>query len=357
MENFGNRIKSLRRKMNLTQEELAERLNVSFQTVSKWERNASLPDITMLPILANFFDVTTDELLGVDLAKKDQKIDEILAEFLRLNTDYDSRTEEFIINAYKTYPNDYRIMDRYMWYMAGDYADNDPKKLLARKEEFLSICDRILDGCKDTRILLDARNMQAKILHAEGKTDEAIKIYGDNFPDWYQTVHQKIEQLFAKDTDEYRAMNKRNFYGLIDFAVSKWVRIYWFDNKLTLKEKVETCEEISDSLTTTRNENDDLIFAVLEHRFLTEFTGRLCQVECDENDIIRIYEKKLLSAKHLTEMIKKDDVIYALAKQYNAENVLKNTIERLKSTKFPAIVRLRKSKRFINLLKKYEENI
>ena len=63
MKNFGNRIKALRRKMNLTQEELAERLNVSYQTISKWETGASLPDITLFPLLANFFDVTTDELL------------------------------------------------------------------------------------------------------------------------------------------------------------------------------------------------------------------------------------------------------------------------------------------------------
>ena len=67
MKNFGNRIKVLRRKMNLTQEELAERLNVSYQTISKWETNASLPDIAMFPILANLFNVTTDELLGVSL--------------------------------------------------------------------------------------------------------------------------------------------------------------------------------------------------------------------------------------------------------------------------------------------------
>ena len=78
MKNFGNRIKALRRKMNLTQEELAERLNVSFQTISKWETNASLPDVTMFPLLANFFNVTTDELLGVDLAKKQAKIDNVI---------------------------------------------------------------------------------------------------------------------------------------------------------------------------------------------------------------------------------------------------------------------------------------
>ena len=85
MKNFGNRIKALRRKISLTQEELAERLNVSYQTISKWETGASLPDITLFPLLANFFDVTTDELLGVDLAKKQAKVDEIIEEFHRLS--------------------------------------------------------------------------------------------------------------------------------------------------------------------------------------------------------------------------------------------------------------------------------
>ena len=113
MKNFGNRIKALRRKMNLTQEELAERLNVSFQTISKWETNASLPDVTMFPLLANFFNVTTDELMGVDLAKKQAKIDEIIEEYNHLsNLGKEKERFDFICQAYREYPNDYKILEK-----------------------------------------------------------------------------------------------------------------------------------------------------------------------------------------------------------------------------------------------------
>lgn len=69
-QNIGSILKELRTKHNLTQEQLAEFIGVSSQAVSKWENNISYPDVSLLPILANFFQVTTDELLGVNLAKK-----------------------------------------------------------------------------------------------------------------------------------------------------------------------------------------------------------------------------------------------------------------------------------------------
>lgn len=51
---LGNKIKTLRLKAGLTQEKLADQLNVSFQTVSKWENNVCAPDISMLPKLSVF---------------------------------------------------------------------------------------------------------------------------------------------------------------------------------------------------------------------------------------------------------------------------------------------------------------
>lgn len=61
---LGSRIAELRRKKNMTQEDLANALGVTPQAVSKWENDLSCPDIALLPQLARLFDVTTDELLG-----------------------------------------------------------------------------------------------------------------------------------------------------------------------------------------------------------------------------------------------------------------------------------------------------
>ncbi len=66
MNTIGNNIKLLRKARGVTQEELAEAVRVSCQAVSKWENGGS-PDIIMLPVLANYFGVTIDELMGFRL--------------------------------------------------------------------------------------------------------------------------------------------------------------------------------------------------------------------------------------------------------------------------------------------------
>ena len=71
---LGENIKRLRREQNLTQETLAEFLGVTFQSISKWERGESYPDITLLPALASFFKVSTDELLGVNKSQDEEEI-------------------------------------------------------------------------------------------------------------------------------------------------------------------------------------------------------------------------------------------------------------------------------------------
>lgn len=62
--NIGRNILELRKLKNITQEGLAAELGVTAAAVSKWENGYTLPDIFMLCALADFFDVTTDELLG-----------------------------------------------------------------------------------------------------------------------------------------------------------------------------------------------------------------------------------------------------------------------------------------------------
>lgn len=63
-ETLGKRIMAHRKRLKLTQDQLAEKLGVTAQAVSKWENDQSCPDINMLPRLAQLFGTTTDALLG-----------------------------------------------------------------------------------------------------------------------------------------------------------------------------------------------------------------------------------------------------------------------------------------------------
>lgn len=64
IETFGSRLQRLRKNLNMTQDEVAQRMNVSAQAVSKWENDLSAPDISTLPSLADLFHISLDELLG-----------------------------------------------------------------------------------------------------------------------------------------------------------------------------------------------------------------------------------------------------------------------------------------------------
>lgn len=75
-ENIGINIKELRQKAGMTQNILADKLGVSFQSVSRWERGEGYPDITLLPMIAAIFDVTIDSLFGISTNEVDKRIEE-----------------------------------------------------------------------------------------------------------------------------------------------------------------------------------------------------------------------------------------------------------------------------------------
>ena len=91
---------------NLTQEDVAEYLRITPQSVSKWERGESYPDITLLPALANIFETSIDLLIGMDTIRAEQtryNIHKTAVEFQR-NGDYAS-AEKVYRDALLIYPN------------------------------------------------------------------------------------------------------------------------------------------------------------------------------------------------------------------------------------------------------------
>lgn len=73
-KSIGSFIAALRKARGLTQRELAEKLNVSDKAVSRWEREESLPDLSLIPAIAEIFGVTADELLRGERAKEGESL-------------------------------------------------------------------------------------------------------------------------------------------------------------------------------------------------------------------------------------------------------------------------------------------
>lgn len=106
MLHLSENLKRFRILKNLTQEDIAEFLNITPQSVSKWERGESYPDITFLPALANILERSIDELIGMDIIRSEQtryNIHKTASEFQR-NGDYKS-AEKVYRDALLSYPN------------------------------------------------------------------------------------------------------------------------------------------------------------------------------------------------------------------------------------------------------------
>ena len=82
---FSENLKALRRAKGLTQEELAIRLHVVRQTVSKWEKGLSVPDADLLLRLAEVLDTTVSRLLGADIPEDEGSRNELAEQLSRIN--------------------------------------------------------------------------------------------------------------------------------------------------------------------------------------------------------------------------------------------------------------------------------
>ena len=75
---LGEMISSLRKEKNMTQNDLAEKMNVTYKAVSKWERNLSCPDVNSIPKLAEVLGVSVEELLNAQTKQENSKVDDIV---------------------------------------------------------------------------------------------------------------------------------------------------------------------------------------------------------------------------------------------------------------------------------------
>ncbi|MCL2773871.1 MAG: helix-turn-helix domain-containing protein [Oscillospiraceae bacterium] len=151
---ISEKLKQFRKSRDLTQEQIADIFHVSPQAVSRWETGVSFPDIETLPSIAEFFKVTVDDLLGVDVIRNQEKIDEVLT--LLKEKHKKGLTDDAIEicrNALKEFPNNYKLLAELAHFLSDKAAATDDDKTKREcQQEAVTINERILETCTDDEI-------------------------------------------------------------------------------------------------------------------------------------------------------------------------------------------------------------
>ena len=131
---IGQTIRNLRLQRGLTQEALARELHVTAQAVSRWENGTAMPDISLLVPLANYFDITVDELLAWDAEGTEAAVRRIQQEFYQ-QMDKDPAAAEQVVRAgLRQYPGNEKLLVNLLYLLRREEC----------REERIALCWRLL---------------------------------------------------------------------------------------------------------------------------------------------------------------------------------------------------------------------
>lgn len=180
---IGENIKLFRKAKDITQEQLAEMLNVSSQSVSRWELGICYPDMELLPMLAEIFEITVDKLLGVDNIAEKKKVDEYLNRFqVAINQGKIDECISIAREGIAEYPNNYALLNKLMYalFVSGDDTGNISnwkENMENYDSEITSLGERIMKYCPDQNIRLEAISRLAFNHCEQGRKEIGKQIY------------------------------------------------------------------------------------------------------------------------------------------------------------------------------------
>lgn len=178
---IGQTIKKLRKERNLTQEELAEQLNVTFQAVSKWENETGLPDISQIVPLASVFGVSTDVLFGTIGTNDDEEVKKIIQKAYDLKGDNTTESLKCVYDALQEglcrYPNNDHLLENSLEMgISLAYPENDCYDKI-HGEEIYRECIRqanvLISYSKNATNILRAHMIMVMLHSAYGNSEKA----------------------------------------------------------------------------------------------------------------------------------------------------------------------------------------
>ena len=221
MLKLGENLKKFRLQRELTQEQLADILGVSAQAVSRWENGTTYPDITLLPVIASYFEITLDELMGMDSFKSEEQLKELLGQ-LEANGSKGLIYENILLlrDAVRTHPANYELQFRLVNQLAFcEYKDGrglSEEEKISFNREAAEIGNRILSHCTDCAIINQTTQQLCYIYSSLGEKEKAIE-YAKKLPNIGCTDTVVLGDLY--EGEQQRTHLKR--------AIKWYTSIFW----------------------------------------------------------------------------------------------------------------------------------
>lgn len=189
---LGEKIRSLRKAKNISQEVLAQYLGISFQAVSKWENGDTMPDVTMIPAIASFFEVSTDELFDFNRLETEKKVQQVCWDIAEYRYSEPERAEQDLRKLLRAYPGNEIILNNLIYSL----------QINGKHAEVIDICKALIEGTHEDDIRFDAARIMAETYKAMGEyalCKQAI----DLIPEYFFT-HREEKALLLEGEDMFR---------------------------------------------------------------------------------------------------------------------------------------------------------
>lgn len=231
MIKLGEKIKSLRKQKNISQEVFAGYLGVSFQAVSKWENSVTMPDVVMLPAIASFFGVSIDELFDFNLFEMEKQVDAICLEAYECRYTDPGKSESILRAGLQRFPGNDILLNNLLYTL--DFE--------TRADEVINLCKSLIESTKDDSVKYDACRILATCYKEQGQSD-LIKPTLEIIPEIYFTKLELMASLLEGEDCYESAQKQKNISAedLISMLIiaGKYLKEHGEDEKATSQFKI-----------------------------------------------------------------------------------------------------------------------
>lgn len=277
--NIGNKIQKYREEKGVSQDTFAQYLGVTCKEVLKWEKGDIYPPLELIPVIANYFGISTDTLMCMEMFGNEDKIREYTDLFQeKVASGNIKEAVETVREGLVHFPDEFRLKSLLMY---GLYLSCDrPASVKHYSPEILAIGDDIMAHCTEDAIRLEAKRLLCLHCYEDLNDTEKARQIAMSLPA-RKSCREDMLPIVSQNEARIAAIQE-NISSYTSLLISSIIRYTEYEKDLSVKEKINFCE-LARELRNTVYPNGDIFEGAYVHMMLLKDLAVLYMSE-DQHD-------------------------------------------------------------------------